>query len=304
MKTCATAPPILIPSAPRYLDLAQWTCDQIDKFWPAHPRIFMCGVAEDARALPLKDDPRDWMRIAASASADLLADGFQHAYVILDDHPPIAECHNQHLSYTLPQMMQELGMTSIVTGGYGPLNRRKGKVKVWSGFAPECLPLSQPWKLPLHPALWNLKRFHDILVHLIKHLPDTEHTPWAFERIGSDLEKGGVRQDWLAACWRVNACEMSTPDALKLHNFRDILLRKLMTILSFNLRIFGGRSGRQAFQNAIKGLRHPRIGPYPCFWSGVMKKGGINRDYLFYAEFKNRPDLAVGLTEIFREGEP
>jgi hypothetical protein len=34
-----------------------------------------------------------------------------------------------------------------------------------------------------------------------------------------------------------------------------------------------------------------------------MKKGGINRDYLFYAEFKNRPDLAVGLTDVFREVE-
>jgi len=34
-----------------------------------------------------------------------------------------------------------------------------------------------------------------------------------------------------------------------------------------------------------------------------MKKSGINRDYLFYAEFKNRPDLAVGLTDVFREVE-
>jgi hypothetical protein len=34
-----------------------------------------------------------------------------------------------------------------------------------------------------------------------------------------------------------------------------------------------------------------------------MKKSGINRDYLFYAEFKNRPDLALGLTEVFGEGK-
>lgn len=298
MKASSAIPPILMPTAPRYLPLAQWTCGQIEMFWPSHPRIFLCGAEGDARALPLRDDPRDWMRVAASACADLLADGFRQAYVILDDHPPIAACHVEHLRETLPGMMEDLGMTSLVTGGYGPLNRRKGKVTRWKGFSPECLPLSQPWKLPLHPALWNLQRLHDILVHLIQHLPDAEHTPWAFERIGSDLEKGGVREDWLSACWRVNARETATPEALRLHNFRDILLRKTMTLCGYGPLIFGGRSGREAFQTAIAGLRHPRIGPYPCFWSGVMKKGRLNTDYLFYARFKNRPELIEGLANI------
>ncbi len=287
-----------MPTAPRYLRLAQWTCGQIARFWPGHPRIFLCGSEGDFRALPLRDDPKDWMKITASACADLLADGFRQAYVILDDHPPIAACHAEHLETTLPRMALELGMTSLVTGGYGPLNRRKGAVERWEGFSPERLPLSQPWKLPLHPALWDLQRLHDILVHLIGRLPDAEHTPWAFERIGSDLEKGGVREDWLSSCWRVSARETSTPEARRLHDFRDSLLRKAMVICGYDALLFGGFSGREVFQNAVAGLRHPRIGPYPCFWSGVMKKGALNADYLFYARFKNRPELIGELAGI------
>ena len=290
--------PILMPTAPRYLPLAQWTCGQIEKFWVGHPRIFLCGADGDARALPLRDDPRDWMRVVATACADLLADGCRQVYVILDDHPPIAQCHKEHLETALPRMAEELGATSFVTGGYGPLNGRKGTVARWGRFTPERLPLSQPWKLPLHPALWNLERLHGILVHLIGRLPDSEHNPWAFERTGSDLVKGGVREDWLSSCWRVNAWETSTSEARKLHGFRDYVLRRALTVCSYDALLFGGRSGKSAFDNAVSGLRHPRIGPYPCFWSGVMKKGRINPDYLFYARFKGRPELSEGLAGI------
>lgn len=216
----------------------------------------------------------------------------------MDDHPPLAACHEKHLSETLPRMAEELETTSLVTGGYGPLNARKGTVVRWRGFTPERLPLSQPWKLPLHPALWDLQRLHEILLQLIARLPDSEHTPWAFERTGSDPEKGGVRKDWLSACWRVNALETSTPEALRLHNFRDRMVRLALRVSACDALVFAGRDGRDAVVDALAGLNHPRIGPYPCFWSGVMKKGRLNPDYLFYARFKNRPELSEGLAGI------
>jgi len=287
-----------MPTAPHYLQLAQWTCGQIARFWPGHPRIYLCGAEGDDRALPLRDDPRDWMRVVSAACEDLLADGCRQAYVILDDHPPIALCHGKHLAETLPRMAKELGATSLVTGGYGPLNGRKGKVVRWNGYTPERLPLSQPWKLPLHPALWNLQRLHDILKHLITHLPEKEHSPWAFERIGSDPEKGGLSREWLSACWRVNAFEMSTSDARRLHGARDWFLRQAMRVFLWDALAFGGRCGKEHLQKTISGLWHPRIGPYPCFWSGVMRKGQLNADYLFYARFKNRPELGEGLAGI------
>ena len=201
-------------------------------------------------------------------------------------------------------MAEEFGMTSIVTGGYGPLNRRKGQVVQWNRFTPERLPMSQPWKLPLHPALWNLKRLHEILLHLIENLPEVDHTPWAFERIGSDEEKGGVRKDWLSQCWRVNALEMSTPEALRLHDFRDSILRKMLIVCRYYPSILKSVFGSNALQHASAGLRHPRIGPYPCFWSGVMKKGKLNRDYMTYASIKKHQELSSGLEESFAACAP
>ncbi len=58
-------------------------------------RFFSAG--RTMRDLPLRDDPRDWMRVVHSACRDLLGRGYAQAYVILDDHPPIGRCHADFL---------------------------------------------------------------------------------------------------------------------------------------------------------------------------------------------------------------
>jgi len=279
-----------MPTAPKYAHLAEWTRGQIGHFWPEHPEIFVCGLPD--KGLPLRDEPADWMRVVCSACADLLARGFAQAYVILDDHPPIALCHADFLRNALPRMARELKATSIVTGGFGPLVARKAAVRQWETWRAECLPLAEPWKLPLHPALWNLARMHSILTTLIERLPEDQHTAWAFERIGSNLQKSGLPPDWLSSCWRLDASQTSAPEAAALHDLPDRLHRFVRRVLSLPGRAFGR-------PQADEPLRHPRIGPYPCFWSGVMKKGALNKDYFRYAAIKRRPELTRGLTEAF-----
>lgn len=283
-------PPLLVPTAPRYEPLARWTCGQIARFWPGHPEIFLCGT-ENAH-LPLRDDPRDWMRVVHSACRDLLGRGHVQAYVILDDHPPIGPCHADFLRDTLPEMARELSVTSIVTGGFGPLVPPKAKTTVWREWRVECLPAGEPWKLPLHPALWNLARLEEILRILIDRLPSEQHTPWAFERIGSNAEKGGVPPPWLASCWRLDAVQTSLPGVAALHGVADRLARMGGRARGVVTRLAGRPCGPDP-------LGHPRIGPYPCFWSGVMKKGAINGEYLAYARRKGRPELTRGLPEAF-----
>jgi hypothetical protein len=283
-------PPILMPTAPRYEPLACWTAGQIDRFWSGHPEIFFCGT--DNASLPLRDDPHDWMRVVHSACTDLLGRGFNQAYVILDDHPPIARCHAEFLRDSLPAMARELGATSVVTSGFGPLVPPKAKAQKWRGWRIERLPAAEPWKLPLHPALWNLERLEEILRILLARLPEDQHTPWAFERIGSDRQKSGLPTEWLSSCWRLDAVQTSLPEVSALHDFQDRLAR------------LGGRVKRAAARLAghptiPDPLGHPRVGPYPCFWSGVMKKGSLNDEYLAYARAKGRPELTHGLPEAF-----
>lgn len=284
--------PILMPTAPRYLALAQWTCGQIARFWPGHPEIIICGAEGDPRCLPLQDDPADWMRIVARACEELISRGLKQVYVILDDHPPIAECNGDVLERVLPEMAEQLDATTILTVGYGPLIRQKGGVLAWRAYHPERLPMDAVFKLSLHPALWNLERLHKILIHLIDHLPPQDHNPWAFERIGSDPDLGAVRKEWLASCWRVGAMETCTPDAAAMHDWKDRGQRRWRRLQG----LIGKMAGTAEPPDP---LRHPRIGPYPCFWSGVMKKGKINADYLAYAGIKKRTELTKGLEEAF-----
>ena len=291
--------PVLISTIEKYSTLAQWTTRQIGRFWPEHPRIRFCGIKGGGDCLPLRSDPADWMRVTADACSDLLSEGAEYVYLILDDHPPIARCNAQILGETLPLLAGELGVTSVALGGYGPLNKIKGTIVRWKGFLPERLPVTEKWKLPLHPALWNLRRLHGILEQLLRVLPEENHTPWAFERIGSDLEKSRLPADWLGSCWRVGAVEMSSAEAAGLHGISDRLVRLALRVSSMDALVFKGRAAKDAVEAALSGLRHPRIGPYPCFWSGVMKKGRINNDYLFYAKFQNRPELTDGLEQCF-----
>lgn len=302
--------PVLMPTAPQYAGLARWTAGQIRRFWPEVSGICFCGMPEQGaenlgpgeRILPWREDAANWMRVARAACEDLLNEGARQVYLILDDHPPLARCAADLLGGILPRMAEELGMTSLVLGGYGPLNRRKGRVVSWEGWKPECLPLSEPWKLPLHPALWNLERLHGILTHLIGHLPENEQNPWAFERIGSNAERGGVRREWLENCWRTAAWSMSSPEARALHGWRDYFLRQALRVCQADIWIFAGAAGREFFRQRTAGVWHPRIGPYPCFWSGVMKKGKLNAEYLFYAGLKGRGELTEGLEEAFTGG--
>jgi len=281
-----------MPTAPRYLALAQWTCGQIARFWPGHPEIIICGAEGDPRCLPLQDDPADWMRIVARACEELISRGLKQVYVILDDHPPIAECNGDVLERVLAEMAEQLDATTILTVGYGPLIRQKGGVLAWRAYHPERLPMDAVFKLSLHPALWNLERLHKILAHLIDHLPPQDHNPWAFERIGSDPDLGAVRKEWLASCWRVGAMETCTPDAAAIHDWKDRGQRRWRRLQG----LIGKMAGTAEPPDP---LRHPRIGPYPCFWSGVMKKGKINADYLAYAGIKKRTELTKGLEEAF-----
>ncbi|MFM8888200.1 MAG: hypothetical protein ACKOKC_17520 [Chthoniobacterales bacterium] len=283
-------PPILMPTAPKYAPLAKWTRGQINRFWPDHPDIFLCGTPDSD--LPLREDPRDWMRVVCSACADLQERGENQVYLILDDHPPIAPCNSSFLRETLPRMACELNATSIVTGGFGPLIRPKTDITNWEGWRVECLPADEPWKLPLHPALWNLERLRGILETLILRLPEEQHTPWAFERIGSDRQKSGLPEEWLSSCWRLDARQTSSPETAALHDVSDRISRGSRRLASVFKRVMGVGPSTDP-------LRSPRIGPYPCFWSGVMKKGRLNTDYMNYALIKKRAELMEGLEASF-----
>lgn len=290
-----------MPTAPRYAPLARWTMRQIGRFWQGHPPVLCCG-ADLPGALPLTENPSNWMRTVRAACRVLLERDIEWAYVILDDHPPIAPVNAKVLASELPAAAREIGATSIVLGGYGPLNRPKARPCTIGGLELECLPSDEPWKLPLHPALWNVPRLLLVLDTLIERLPEEKQTAWSFERVGSNARDGGVPGEILSACWRVDGVRHADARARSLHDAGDRLLRAAIRFRGALQRRLGVGRAAEAFDSQFAGLFHPRIGPYPCFWSGVMKKGRLNADYVAYARIKRRPELIDGLAEAFAEG--
>ena len=53
-------------------------------------------------------------------------------------------------------------------------------------------------------------------------------------------------------------------------------------VLRFFIRILAGQGVRDRFDARYLGPYHFYDGPYPLFWSGVMKKGRVNPDLIFF----------------------
>jgi hypothetical protein len=276
---------ILISTCEKYRPLMEFTRERLREFWKDAPPLRLCGLGGDPMALPLRDDPRDWMKVTRSACDDLIADGFSQVYLILEDHPPLGRCHAQHLNETLPAMMKELGAVSISLSGYGQGRALQGKIVRWRDWEVDRCDPEALWKYPLHPALWRVDALRELLDRLIAWLPETEHTPWAFERRGGSKD-AGLPPELTAHCYRI---EGSSHAAMR---YPDLLNRFKGTtdLYRYAVRTLAGDKARAAIDDRILGVHHYYHGPYPLIWSGLMRKGVINPNALFFLSIVGRKD--------------
>jgi hypothetical protein len=281
---------ILISTCKKYLPLAEFTRARIREFWQDAPPIRMCGVENVPDTLPLRDDPRNWMKITRSACDDLMAEGFTQAYVILDDHPPLGTCHATHLNESLPTMMTDLGAVSLALSGWGQGRDPKGEPAKWKDWELDHCTVSNLWKLPLHPALWRLEPLRGILDHLITTLPEHEHTPWAFERKGGAADSG-LPDSLTAHSYRIEG----RSKAAKNYPAKFDWLKSATDTYRFAVRKIAGEAARAAVDERVLGVHHYYHGPYPLIWSGLMRKGAINPNAIFLFTVSRRKDWIEAL---------
>jgi hypothetical protein len=281
---------ILLSTCDKYRPLAEFTRGRISESWSDAPPLRVCGLSSGDDALVLRDDPRNWMKVTRSACADLLAQGFSKAYVILDDHPPLGTCHAGHLNATIPAMMDELGAVSIALSGWGQGREPMGEPRRWRDWELDHCRKSNLWKFPLHPALWRLEALRDILDHLVATLPAEEHTPWAFERKGG-AENSGLPDTLTTRSYRIEG----RSKAAKKYPREFEWLKSTTDAYRYAVRRIAGDSARAAVDERILGVHHYYHGPYPLIWSGVMAKGTINRNALFLFAVARRKDWIEAL---------
>lgn len=286
---------ILIPTFEKYRTVAAFTRSRLDRHWPDHPRVFFCGLEGDSPDfLPLREDPANWMKLVRSAVDELLARGFDRCYLVLDDHPPLADCHAEHLNRTLPRFLDELSASFINLQGWGQYRPQQGE-----DLGPRYFHLERPareylWKFALHPGLWRLLALREILDVLLRDPDPKEHTCWKFERRAGD-QAFPLPSHLQGTAYRICGTAMTArPMAVVLTFFRRIELFAL-DVLRFFVRTLFGQGARDRFDARYLGLYHFYDGPYPMFWSGLMKKGRLNPDLMFFLKFHRRHEL---LSEI------
>ena len=290
---------ILIPTFDKFRIVADLTRAKLDQHWPGHPPIFFCGLSgtsPDGTRLELRDDPADWMAVARSAAVDLQQRGFRHCYLILDDHPPMGRCHSRHLHETLPRLMDERTACYINLQGWGQHRPRQGEDLGAEYFHLERTGHEYPWKFALHPGLWNLRAFTVLLDALLRNPDPAERTCWKFERRAGhpDFE---LPAELRGSAYRVCGTAMAARPLRRLYAcFRRAELFAF-DVLRFLLRVLAGQKARDRFDAQYLGVYHFYDGPYPLFWSGLMKKGRLNNDLVFFLRLHARHALLAELRD-------
>lgn len=269
---------ILVSTFDRYEALARWTVGRIQKEWPEHPPVFFSGLScRTPESLGFEGDSKDWMSVTLQATQALLARGFSHAYLLLDDHPPVGKCNASFLNEKLPRLASQINAAHISLLGYGQHRRREGLVEVFDGIKLERLPSSYRWKFSLHPGLWNLTDLQFLLEQRMAQYVGRERTPWNFER-HRDLAGDQISSHCGDRCHRVHGTEslVQTASALLL---REAWLRFEADVAMFLAKLIGGMPARTAVEQKTLWRFGHYAGPYPLFWSGCLRQGKVHVDF-------------------------
>jgi hypothetical protein len=273
---------ILVPTFQLHLPAAQLTLRLIDRFWPDHPESFICGVTRAGpKAIPLEEDPADWMAVLRGAASYLSSRGFQTVYLILDDQGPLDRCHDRHLNETIPRWMSELNASYISIRGWdhrrNSSGRSMGRRYLW---LQRQLP-QYPWRFALHPALWRLDVLIALLDILLADSGPERHTAWAFEADAGRL-RDQIDPAWNDSTYRVcGRAMMATPMPAVERYFRHVVdgaarrADRTLDRISFQRGAWPPtvtRAVRWVLQNEAVYYQ----GPYPMPFSGFLVKGRMN----------------------------
>lgn len=294
-KTC-----ILVSTCDRYKVFAELTASLIGQHWDNHPPVYFSGADVDGMEnwLPLQDDPKDWVSITKHALEELSSLGFQHCYMILDDHPPVTACHAAHLNQTLPEMMDELDAVTICLNGAGYWRPGpEGKLLGKKHYGLEQMADSHPWKFQLHPALWNIGAFIDLLDLLLDGTTTAGRTPWVFERMLGNLGDN-TPEHLKRGSYRVNGRKMS---ASKMSVVRDIIEKRTFDIVRSVMGKLFGIDMWKGIDSSWGWVYKYYEGPYPVIWSGMLRAGAANNDFLSWLRWHRKTAFLSKLTAILEK---
>jgi len=230
----------------------------------------------DMPTLPLSPDTdrSNWTQVLRDGVGGLQQRGIETAYLIAEEHLPIALCHEEHLQATLPGLLQKLDAVYISLMGWD--NRRyvsKSPVLGSEFFEFKHLRGERDPRFHLHPALWRLEALK-ACCELTLDQPGQNGSAWSFEKT-CDKANAPLPQSWKTGCYQIRASAMNTRPlgtVSRLTAFCErFFYHKLMALMPMMPPAWVSPIARRvAFDSVFCD------GPYPMFYSGLMAKGGVN----------------------------
>lgn len=273
---------ILLSTCDKYIKLAELTVVLIDQRWKNHPPIFVCGLSSpcggEAETLLLHNDSQDWIGIARSAAQQLLEKGYQKCYLILDDHPPIKICNETHLNINLPTLMDSLHATYIGLHGWDQNTFSDGRILGSNFRYLQHQTSSFLWQYALHPALWDTQAFLDMTEILCKNVDIKSRNIWAFERRSGAIPSP-FPPNLQGRSYRIFGLGMLGGEYRVIRAASRRLFYFSVNLVSLIVKKIFGVTAQQQY---IELIIHETLffdGPYPIYWSGVMQKGSLNKNF-------------------------
>lgn len=267
---------LLSPVWPGYRRVAPLLLDCLDRFWTGHPPHFF--VAPEAWDLPGEVietgggpyNGTNWTWTLLQGVREVRARGFRTAYLIAEEHIPLAPCHQLHLGQTIPVQAMELGAKYISLMGWD--NRR------YSFRSPTLGPEKFRWmhltgrrdpRFHLHPAWWDLQTLEACCELALKD-SSANGSAWHFEKIcdqaDASLLPAGCCYQICAGAMGVRARRSLAPRLATRWIFNKLMALVPLLPARWRLRYYNACGFDNVFCD----------GPYPMVFSGVLAKGKLN----------------------------
>lgn len=292
---------ILLPTCDAYAPLAAFTLERLDAWWPGHPDVYVCGLAAARfpfeRCLPCTVDPSDWIGSTLEAVAALHERGCEWLYLILDDHPPFGPCNSDYLNRRLPKNARALNAIQVNLLGWDQFQPQEGRTLGGENLFWQCNSPGFPWKFSLHPGYWHVLTLRAMLATMRKVSPEARSAR-AFENRMDGVCRTGDPQ-LLERTYRVRGDGFAAGRRWQESRAGRALAKPAIHLA----RLAAGAAGAARLSRLdaalLPYLRYLN-GPYPMFWSGLVRQGRLHEEALRFLAWSGHRDLADAVRARYR----
>jgi hypothetical protein len=294
---------ILLSTCDAYEEIAHFTFKQLDICWKGHPPVFVCGLNRRSftkgQQLPFSGDSRDWVGIIIQAVDELQARGVEWFYLILDDHPPFGPCNEDYLNLALPATAERVNAIQVNLLGWDQFQPQSGDILDGKLLHWQCNKPDFPWKFSLHPGFWHTETLGLLLRQFRKTSPAATAAR-AFEGL-ADTACRSLNPSLCTQTYRIRGDGYTARRGWFEHRNTRMMIRFCIHLIRGGTRLAGEKALKRVDERLLPYLGYLN-GPYPMFWSGLVRQGRLHEHALRFLEWIGRRDLVREIRHLKLSG--